>query len=86
LPSLVVLAGCQALALMSTYAKQVRDNPPEDGFDAGANLGIFHLSDDERLKMAAIVFMRFGVAKPTSSQWQAAYERLFRPVSSSTTN
>jgi hypothetical protein len=76
----------QGLAVMSAYAKQVQDNPPEDGSDAAFTLEIYHLSDDQWLKMAALAFMRFGVTKPTSSQWQAAYDQLFTPMSSSTAN
>jgi hypothetical protein len=70
----------QGLEVMSAFAKQVQDNLPEDGSDAAPTLGIYHLSDDERLKMAAVAFMRFGVTKPTSWQWQAAHEQLFMPV------
>jgi hypothetical protein len=68
----------QGLVVMSAYANQVQDNPPEDGSDARLNLGMYRLSDDERLKMAAVAFMRFGVTKPTSWQWQAAHGRLLR--------
>jgi hypothetical protein len=76
----------QGLEVMSVYAKQVQDNPPEDASDAAPALGIYHLSDDERLKMAAVAFMRFGVTKPTSWQWQAAREQVFTPTSSCTAN
>ena len=67
----------QGLKVMSAYAKQVQDDSHEDGSDAASTLGIYHLSDDEWLKMAAIVIMQLGVTKPTSWQWQAAYEQLF---------
>ena len=70
----------QGLEVMSAYAKQVQDNPPEEPSDAAPTLGIYHLSDDERLKTAAVAFMRFGVTKPTSWQWQAAHEQLLAPV------
>jgi hypothetical protein len=59
---------------------------PEDPSDAVPTLGICHLSDDERLKMAAVAFMRLGVTKPTSWQWQAAHERLLAPVLISAAN
>jgi hypothetical protein len=71
---------------MSAYAKQVQDNPPEDRAEAAQTFGIHHLSDNERLKMAAVAFMRFGVTKPNSWQWQAAHEHLFAPVFGSTAN
>jgi hypothetical protein len=67
----------QGLEVMSAYAKQVQDNPPDDRSDAARTLEIYCLSDDERLKMVAVVFMRFGATKPTSWQWQAAHEQLF---------
>jgi hypothetical protein len=71
---------------ISAYAKQVQDHPPEDGSDAAPPLGIHHLSDNERLKMAAVAFMCFGVTKPTPWQWQAAHEHLFTPVFDRTAN
>jgi hypothetical protein len=70
----------QGLEVMSAYASQVQDNPPEDGSDAALNLGIYHLSDNERVKMAAAAFMRFGVTKPSSWQWQAVCEQVLPPV------
>jgi hypothetical protein len=76
----------QGLEVMSAYARQVQDNPPEEGSDGASNLGIYRLSDDERLKMAAIAFMRFGVTKPTSSQWQAVYEQLLAAALGPTAN
>jgi hypothetical protein len=71
----------RGLAIMSAYANQVQDNPPESESDAASILGIRRLSDADRLKMAAIVFVHFGATKPTSWQWNAAYERLFAPTS-----
>lgn len=70
----------QGLEVLSAYARQVQGNPPEDPSDAVLSLRTRHLSGDEWLKMAAIAFMRFGVTKPTSWQWQAAHEQLFTPV------
>jgi hypothetical protein len=58
----------QGLEVMSAYAKQVQDNPPEDPSDAAPEFEIYHLSDDERLKAAAVAFMHFGMTNPNS--WQ----------------
>ena len=76
----------QGLEVKSAYAKQFQDNPAEDGSGAARTLGIYRLFDDERLKLAAIAFMRFGVAKPTSLQWRAAHDQHFAPVLSPTEN
>ena len=70
----------QGLEVMSAYARQVQDNPPENASDAVSNPGMYRMSDDERLAMAAFVFMRFGATKPTSWQWQVAYEQLYSPA------
>jgi hypothetical protein len=47
--------------VLSAWALQVQENPPASGFDATSTLGMYRLSDDERLKMPAITFMRFAV-------------------------
>jgi hypothetical protein len=70
----------QGLAVMSAYAKQVQDNPRGPESDGPLNVGIHQLSDDERLKVAAVAFMRFGVTKPAAWQWQAAYEEFWTPA------
>ena len=74
----------RGLVVMSAYANQVQDNPPEDGSEAASTLKIHGLSDAERLKLAAIAFMCFGATKPSSGQWQAAYERLFASATGGT--
>jgi hypothetical protein len=76
----------EALELMSAYALQVQDNPPEVGPESGATFVVHCLSDDERMKLAAVAFMRFGVTKPTSWQWQAAHEELLAPALSPAAN
>jgi hypothetical protein len=71
----------EGLRTMSAYAQQVQDNPPDEsqGAETEDSRGRWfsHVSDEERLMLAAIAFVRFGVTKPASSQWEAAYVELF---------
>ena len=71
----------EGLRAMSAYAQQVQDNPPDELHGAGTDDSrarwFAHVSDEERLMLAAIAFVRFGVTKPTGSQWEAAYVELF---------
>jgi hypothetical protein len=66
-----------ALAVMTAYAMQVPDNPPNDSLDEVISFRFFRLSDDERLMLTAFAFMRFGVTRPSAWEWETAHQELF---------
>jgi hypothetical protein len=51
---------------MSAYAMQERDKIPKEVPDESSNLWVYRLSDEERLMLAAFVFMQSGVTKPSA--------------------
>ncbi len=66
-----------AMKVMIAYAQQVEDNPPEGSPSRIIRRWLSGASDQDRIKVAAAAFVRFGVTKPNIFQVQAAYRELF---------
>jgi hypothetical protein len=66
-----------AMKVMSEYAQQVQDNPPEGAPSLIIRRWLSSLSNKDRIKIAAAAFVRFGATKPSIFQLRAAHKELF---------
>ena len=66
-----------ALDTMIAYAQQVQDNPPAGAPSKVTLRWLADLPDCDRVMMAAVAFVRFGVTKPNVFQLRAAYQELY---------
>jgi hypothetical protein len=67
----------RAMKVMIAYAQQVQDNPPEGVPSALIKRWLSSLSDQDRIKIAAAAFVKFGATKPSIFQVRAAHREVF---------
>jgi hypothetical protein len=67
----------QAMKVMIAYAQQVEDNPPEGSPSLIIRRWLSPLSDQDRVKVAAVAFVKFGATKPSIFQVRAAHREVF---------
>lgn len=67
----------QAMRVVIAYAQQVQDNPPEGGPSQLIRRWLSPLSDQDRIRVAAAAFVKFGVTKPSIFQVRAGYREVF---------
>jgi hypothetical protein len=67
----------RAMKVMIAYAQQVQDNPPEGTPSLIVRRWLSALSDQDRIKIAAAAFVKFGATKPTIFQVRAAHREVF---------
>ncbi len=67
----------RAMKVMIAYAQQVQDNPPEGAPSLIIRRWLSPLSDQDRIKIAAAAFVKFGATKPTIFQVRAAHREIF---------
>lgn len=69
----------RALDVMIAYAQQVQDNPPAGAPSKVTLRWLADLPDCDRVMIAAVAFLRFGVTKPSVFQLRAAHQELYGP-------
>lgn len=67
----------RAMKVMIAYAQQVQDNPPEGAPSLIIRRWLSPLSDQDRIKIAAAAFVKFGATKPSIFQVRAAHREVF---------
>ena len=67
----------RAMKVMIAYAQQVQDNPPEGTPSLIIRRWLSPLSDQDRIKLAAAAFVKFGATKPSIFQVRAVHRDLF---------
>ncbi len=67
----------RAMKVMIAYAQQVQDNPPEGAPSQIIRRWLSALSDQDRIKIAAAAFVKFGATKPNIFQVRAAHREVF---------
>lgn len=67
----------RAMKVMMAYAQQVQDNPPEGAPSLIIRRWLSPLSDQDRIKIAAAAFVKFGATKPSIFQVRAAHREVF---------
>jgi hypothetical protein len=67
----------RAMKVMIAYAQQVQDNPPEGSPSQIIRRWLSPLSDQDRIKIAAAAFVKFGATKPSIFQVRAAHREVF---------
>jgi hypothetical protein len=67
----------QAVKVLVAYAQQVQDNPPEGAPSLIIRRWLSPLSDQDRIKVAAAAFVKFGATKPSIFQVRAAHREIF---------
>jgi hypothetical protein len=67
----------RAMKVMIAYAQQVQDNPPEGVPSTLIKRWLSSLSDQDRIKIAAAAFVKFGATKPSIFQIRAAHREVF---------
>lgn len=72
----------QAMRVMIAYAQQVEDNPPEGAPSVIVKRWLSQLSGEDRIKVAAAAFVKFGVTKPNIFQVRAAHRAVLGQDSS----
>jgi hypothetical protein len=55
----------RGMKVMIAYAQQVQDNPPEGSPSLIIRRWLSPLSDQDRIKIAAAAFVKFGATKPS---------------------
>jgi hypothetical protein len=71
----------RAVKVLVAYAQQVQDNPPEGAPSLIIKRWLSPLSDQDRIKVAAAAFVKFGATKPSIFQVRAAHRAIFGAVS-----
>jgi hypothetical protein len=67
----------RAMKVMIAYAQHVEDNPPEGTPSQIIGRWLSPLSDQDRIKIAAAAFVKFGATKPNIFQVRAAHREVF---------
>jgi len=67
----------RALQVMVEYAQQVQDNPADGTPSALVKRWLAPLSKEDKIRLAAAAFVRFGVTKPSIFQIRAAHREVF---------
>jgi hypothetical protein len=67
----------RVMAVMTAYAQQAEDNPPEGSPSLIVNRWLSPISGQDRIRIAAAAFVRFGTTKPNIFQVRAAYREIF---------
>ena len=67
----------RAMKVMIAYAQQDQDNPPEGSPSAIIRHWLSPLSSQDRIRIAAAAFVKFGATKPNIFQVRAAHRELF---------
>lgn len=67
----------RALQVMTAYAQQVQDNPPEGAPSLIVKRWLSPLSNLDRVRVAAAAFVMFGATKPNIFQVRAAHREIF---------
>ena len=66
-----------AMKVMIAYAQQVQDNPPEGPPSVIVKRWLSPLPSQDRVRIAAAAFVKFGATKPNIFQVRAAHRELF---------
>jgi hypothetical protein len=67
----------RAMSVMTAYAQQSEDNPPEGPPSQIVKRWLSPLSGQDRIRIAAAAFVRFGATKPNIFQVRAAHREIF---------
>jgi hypothetical protein len=67
----------RAVKVLVAYAQQVQDNPPDGAPSLIIRRWLSSLSDQDRIKVAAAAYVKYGATKPSIFQVRAAHRELF---------
>jgi hypothetical protein len=65
------------MSVMTAYAQQAEDNPPDGSPSQIVKRCLSPLSGQDRIRIAASAFVRFGATKPNIFQVRAAHREIF---------